>query len=102
MIKHSLQVLLEEQDIEVRSYSGRGMSGKECLGVNICRDGLGNFIGNVLRAIGGDPNVNLEEIAEAFDGLLTDSMGKGQIIYFPDVPFVEIDEDLDEEEEEDD
>jgi hypothetical protein len=97
---HALQLLLKKHDIETRSYSGRNMYGKVCLGVDIGRGGLGDFIAKVIEGtqsqIGGE---NIEEIAQAFRGMATDSMGMGQIVYFPSVPYEEGDEDADEEDE---
>ena len=76
--------MLENAGIETRSYSGRGMYGKECLGVSIDRGGLGNFIADVLENLDTD---RVEEIAEAFRHLSTDSLGLGMIAYFPGVPY---------------
>jgi len=101
--KHPLQILLEESDCNVRSYSGRGMSGKECLGVTIRRGGMGCLVSTVIEEIAERSSSSRGyderfEISEAFRNMSTDSMGTGEIVYFPGVPFVEDDE----EEEEDD
>jgi len=84
---HALQQLFDEAEIETRSYSGRSMYGKECLAVDLNK-GLGDFIADVLYAmqsqLGGEAH---DEIAEAFRGMATDSMGRGIIVYFPGVPF---------------
>lgn len=105
---HPLQMMLDEAGIETRSYSGRGMYGKECLGADIDRGGLGSFMADVI--MGMEAHVaaeNREEIAEAFRSMSTDSMGLGMIVYFPGVPYEgdtesEDDEDGDDEDEGDD
>jgi len=86
---HALQQLFDEAEIETRSYSGRSMYGKECLAVDLNK-GLGDFIADVLYAMQEPARRRGEahdEIAEAFRGMVTDSMGRGIIVYFPGVPF---------------
>ena len=98
---HPLQILLAKAGLKPRSYSGRGMYGKYCLSANIDRGGLGPFMGKALVAsaqLSGDPAFDLDEVAEAFEGLSTDSMGLGMVVYFPGVPF-EGDGEEDEDEE---
>jgi hypothetical protein len=87
--------MLEKSDIETRSYSGRNMYGKVCLGVTIDRSGLGSFIASVIENLDMD---HVEDISDAFRGMATDSMGMGQIVYFPSVPYEEGDEDAEDEE----
>ena len=101
MDKHPLQQLCEDIDIDCRSYSGRAMYGKECLGIDV--DRLGLFIASVIT---GMQDVHMETdpdlagaVAEAFEGMRTDQMGLGTIIYFPGIPFVTGDEDDDSENE---
>jgi hypothetical protein len=100
---HPLQQMLEESDIETQSYSGRGMYGKTCLGVSIDRGGLGDFIARVIEAtqsqVGGE---NIEEIAESFRRMSTDSLGMGQIVYFPGVPYEGSESDEEDEDEDED
>lgn len=83
-----LQTLCNEIGGTVRSYSGRGMYGREC--VSIC---LPNGINNIFSLglmIGED-----EELTPIFTGSLTqkDDMGLGCVIYWPhiqmDEPIVE-------------
>lgn len=93
--KHPLQDLLEEAGHECRSYSGRAMYGKECLGVDTERS-LGTLIADVMEAMVS--TVDMEDghtvsaCADAFRQMKTDSMGLGTIVYFPGVPFVADDE----------
>jgi len=103
MKKHPMQVLAESCELNVRSYSGRGMYEERCLGITADGD-IGKFIADIIIGMNetDDYDFSCADIAEAFSGMRTDSMGKGTIYYFPDVPFVS-DEDVDDvdEEEED-
>lgn len=92
--KHALQKLVEaaDEDFKVRSYSGRGMYGKTCLGIDIDRDtSLGDVFASILEAIANDESVvnedGLIEAAEALRGMRSDNMGLGTIYYFPNVPY---------------
>lgn len=86
----TLQQLIEESmsEYETRSYSGRGMYGRSCLGV-IVNDAL-NFIFVLGYTIA---EYNLDELTEdtikAPVKIATDGMGLDTIVYFPGVPFVE-------------
>ena len=92
--KHPLQKLLELSE-GVSEYSGRGMFGRTCVAVTV--QSPGSFVAHLARLIAGlDDNVanelSDEEVEIALDtlerGWTHDSMGKGIIIYFPNVPFV--------------
>jgi hypothetical protein len=76
----------------VRPYSGRRMGQRECLAVSIEQgdDALG-LAGEVIAQLGNPDTgpTEHEEIAEAFRNAREDSLGKGMIIYFPDVEYVE-------------
>lgn len=88
-IKHVLQGILETAECDLRSYSGRGMMyGASCLAVDC--DSTGSLFAIVLRQIRDDGVVgsDLEEIADAFDRMKTDSMGRNAIAYFPGIPYV--------------
>jgi len=88
--KHSLQTILENvsdeaSDVQLRSYSGRGMHGKKCLAVT------GATVGELMAAIimqlvcfKGDHY----EVAEAIENHQTDSLGRGIVIYFPGVEYL--------------
>ena len=97
MAKHVLQTLLEDAGVTgIRSYSGRGMSGRECLGVQLrALSGIGDILGPLLREIvrDRDPDRTSDagEVAKAFEDVRTDDLGKGTIIYFPNVPFTDDD-----------
>lgn len=85
-MKHPLQKILEECDYECRSYSGRNMFGKHCLGVSV--DNVNIMIANVIRNVIFDK----EEIAEAFESMKSDSLGKGTIVYFTSIEYFKINE----------
>lgn len=86
-----LQDLFESAGQECRSYSGRGMYGKSCLGVEPYS--MGDFIADVMSALieECETEEGRESVArgcaEAFRNMRTDSMGRGMIVYFPDVQF---------------
>lgn len=79
------------RQMRVRSYSGRGMFGASCLGVE--GDSLVEIFAALFQAA-ADQGPDLQEIADALADGRTDSMGRGVILYFPQIGFV------DEEEEE--
>jgi len=92
MSKHVLQRAIEALGIDVRSYSGRGMFGKSCLGVEIDPgDSVTEF------SLGVDVGIWLQENDEDYNSRdfksSSDSMGLGTIVYFPYVPYTEDDED---------
>lgn len=92
----NLKNLLENNGYETRSYSGRGMYGQTCLGVesDSPRDVIGMVVDILLDVVENQYDVRnddaLNELQELGDVLKTakqDSMGMGSIIYFPDVPY---------------
>jgi hypothetical protein len=96
-----LQQLFDEAGYGTRSYSGRGMGGKECLGVVLNQgQSLGSLFGDVIETIntfyieaGNDGDLSVSDVADAFDSMQTDSMGKGTIVYFPGYEYFNLDED---------
>ena len=85
---------------EVRSYSGRGMYGKECIGVTV--EVLGDLVtlGAAIAyeiAIAGDGSETVDEAIEDLigDGELApavDNMGMSYIAYWPSIPFEDTDD----------
>lgn len=82
--------ILVDADLEPRSYSGRGMYGKVCLGFVIERDD------SPLRAFGGilsglscrdatRVKSDLSDLSELMLEAREDSMGLGTIVYFPKI-----------------
>lgn len=89
--KSALQLILEENqdalesmDASIRGYYGRGGSSVECLGV------VDFEMGDLLALIIENTNdANREELADTVRVMRTDSMGKGTIVYFPGVVYVD-------------
>ena len=80
--------ILSAAGLEPRSYSGRGMYGKNCVGVTTDDNkNEGAIFASVLIAIGELPGNEKSEAldicAEAFARMAIDSMGMGTILYFP-------------------
>jgi hypothetical protein len=84
---HILQEILESvEGQDIRSYSGRGMNGRECLGVVV--PDINSFLKVVLVAtLDEDFDKSLgQDIIDAIDNMKEDSMGRDTIVYFPDIP----------------
>ena len=88
-MKSQFQEFLEE-NFEVRSYSGRGMYGRECIAINV-----------------DDPVQAMQDLAwyageqdiQMPSQVSWDSMGRGYVVYWPWETFVDDGEDDEEEEE---
>lgn len=89
-----LEQHLDDLGAEMRSYSGRGMYGKECLGIDL--DDMADAFRLALL-------VSDDDLAVALMSPKFDDMGKGIIVYFPNVAVPEgvTDEDDDDDEEDD-
>src|SRR6185369_5502013 len=92
-LQRLLQDLIDcgEIDGTLRSYSGRCMYGKTCLGLDVERDFNPIWLGVRLAEVAqdeSDPNSALDDLLEQTHGMRSDSMGLGSIFYWPDVPFV--------------
>ena len=77
-------------DAELRSYSGRNMYGKECLGIDM---------ESMTDAFRFALSVQDSDLAYILSQPVFDNMGRGIIVYFPDV---EAPEGIDDEDEEGD
>lgn len=83
------QVGIHDYDIRL-DYSGRGMYGDSCFGI-VTDDGSPATLGIAffLAAISSqplnriDPLDEVEDVVHLADSARTDSMGLGQVIYFP-------------------
>jgi hypothetical protein len=87
----TIQDLASEIDgAELRSYSGRGMYGKQCLGIDM--DSMADAFRFALM-------IEDEDLTVALSNPCFDSMGLGIIVYFPNVEAPEgIDDDEDDDE----
>lgn len=73
-------------DLKVRSYSGRGMYGRQCLGIDIGRMNSHEFVANLVRMMVEEGTEETDRALDALQSKIeTDSMGLGKIIYFPNV-----------------
>lgn len=92
-MKHIIQLITERSHEDgpdhVRSYSGRAMYGKECLGIEC--GSVSAFMVEILE--NADNMDEVREIADALRNMRSDNMGLGMIVYFPGIPFVESEED---------
>lgn len=98
MMKHAIQELLEVSELTVRSYSGRGMFGKTCLGVETNSfEEVSAALFFQLAEVTNLPFASevwfteetMKEISAGLLGAKTDSLGKRMIVYFPNIPFVD-------------
>jgi len=89
-MKHIIQIICEQNDINVRSYSGRGMYGKECLGITFKRGmGFVNVVDAMLEYIQNNEEyyIEIESFREGIRDMQSDSMGLGTVVYFPSVEY---------------
>ena len=74
----NIQKLAEELEFSVRSYSGRGMMGKTCLGIVADSDEMFSMFYLLGR----------QNLAYPLGPILWDNFGAyNTIYYFPDIPF---------------
>jgi len=84
---------IEDAEFTPRSYSGRGMYGRTCVGFTA--DGS-PFQAAVALSLALQDDGLIPELESLHSA--TDAMGFGIIIYFPGVPWPDEDEDEDEDE----
>jgi hypothetical protein len=76
---HILQKLFKDK---ARSYSGRGMFGKTCLGIEVPNIDL--FYYDLIHYL---EDSNKQDIQSALHNMKQDHMGKNMIIYFPSIQY---------------
>ncbi len=69
--------IIEASGAEIRSYSGRGMSGKECVGA-VTNGSLLGFLADIAEEC-----ENAHDAATIIRAARTDDMGRGTIVYWP-------------------
>lgn len=79
---NDFQEMLFDAGFESFSYSGRGMSGKECVAINIKGNEF-QTIADILQKLSKIYLGEVDMFAEALAEARTDSLGKGKIMYFP-------------------
>ena len=91
----NFQKLLEDTGYETRSYSGRGMYGKECLAITTERgESQWDFFSQILDEVADTFMDNeLSSVLAALSRILKDtcedSMGLGSVFYWPRMKFEE-------------
>lgn len=87
----SLRELCDHAELEPETYSGRGMMGRQCLGVQC--DSVVGFVSSILCAAREmcatyeQLEMTVEGIEDALGAMRQDSMRHNIILYFPGVPF---------------
>jgi hypothetical protein len=93
---------IKDAGLEPREYSGRGMWGKHCLGVDTTRDMVGDAVTIAVNLMedGAEPR----DVKNWGEGTRYDSMGRGMILYWPTLELTaeQVKELGDEEDEDDD
>lgn len=96
MEKISLREMLEDVGADVRSYSGRGMFGKQCIGItgdiSEMKDTLKCVLDRLFDLVADDDSVDIDDIKETAHKLLDrqqDSMGLDYVWYWPDEPWTD-------------
>ena len=64
-----------------KNYSGRGMFGKRCVGLDCDKNSL-DILAKLCDFLHSN---NIESVEDALGNICQDSMGKGIIIYFPHI-----------------
>lgn len=102
---NEVKQIVEDAGFDPQSYSGRAMYGLKCLSFNLDRDenvydaflelaeALNSYVQN-------NPDIEFEDAIQEFKGAKTDSMGLGEVVYFPNIEWEDEDE-FEEDEEED-
>lgn len=103
---NELKEVVENAGFDPQSYSGRGMYGRKCLSFNLDRDeNLCDAILDLAEAMNShvqdNPDVEFEDAIQEFKGVKTDSMGLGEVVYFPNIEWEDDDEEFEEDEEDD-
>ena len=91
-ISRSVLTVLSYLGIEARPYSGRGMYGKDCVGVDCNHLSPFQVVAKLVIGLTALAEAD-EEAAEHFTlsgAVESDSMGRGQIVYFPRLPWLEL------------
>ena len=83
MTTERLVEIIEDAGYETRSYSGRSMYGKECVGVDLQDTSSIYFTAEVVASV--EDKFEREELANIFRDARTDSIGLGTIVYFTEM-----------------
>ena len=94
-IQSMLQVAFDELGYNCREYSGRGMYGKNCLGVDLEESNLFTIGFEVAEWVGNNYPERLCEVKDSINKIRQDSLGMNVIVYFPNVEFGTVYPDID-------
>lgn len=98
----NFQELLENAGYETRSYSGRGMFGKQCLAISTDDspfDVAANLLETSIRSIEvSEVEFDQQHFADILRQTRSDSMGLGSVYYWPSETYESGDEDYFEDE----
>ena len=81
----TFQEICEKVGYSTRSYSGRGMYDKYCLGVDV-DENVNMFWYDVINYMDCN-HLPMCDVLDALCCARTDQMGKGQVIYFTQIKF---------------
>jgi hypothetical protein len=91
--------MAEDANQRVRSYSGRGMYGKYCVGISTDGADEVGVLGEIAEQVADE---SLRDLIELFaTGARIDQMGRGNIVYFPSLKWPEGREDSDNDDSDD-
>ena len=77
----TLKEILQAAGYEPRSYSGRGMYGKECIGVTV--ESVQQLFQAILRAAHDNEEMDMLFDDQIFADANWDNMGRDYIVYWP-------------------
>lgn len=87
--------IFEDADYNPRSYSGRGMFGCQCLGVE-CKDPTRMILDVIISCCGMAESVSdVADFCEELKRSNTDNMGLDMIVYWPGIKWEEKEEEED-------
>lgn len=87
-LKEIIQQVAEDLQMDVHtSYSGRGMYGRKCFGVDGSMCNIASFVGYVTQNALEDELEDFE--ADMWDDMKVDQLGKGYIFYWENLEWEE-------------
>jgi hypothetical protein len=84
------QELAEDAGYHVRKYSGRSMYGRQCVGIELDRgQSEAEMAAKIMLEAHNDDERELEDLVDLFGGTRGDSMGRGSIVYWPELEWAD-------------
>lgn len=87
MTPYELMELLESAQLKTRSYSGRGMDGKDCPAFIVESIDEILMAGLLIVQAADDAAMSARSVEEVFRNTHTDDLAKRKIVYFPRYTF---------------